>query len=268
MTLVSTGTRSMFLSPTDALHGDIGILSNADALVLICGSHESEVLEKLVPYAKERGAKVYLITTEQHSRLSSECDSHVYLPVQRELCPFKMTPIASTVIQMLVVDTCAVAIMQAKCLSQSDYGKNHPAGRIGKRLVLKVGDIMRPWKNLPLVEPHDNALHALTRLATMSKGCGCLLVVDTNRKLLGTLADADLRRALVDKGDMVFDLKVSDLMNYSKGYPRVTRVSSKAFDAQLLMEKDRPVGYLPVLDDEGSILVGLVTLHHLAEAGL
>jgi arabinose-5-phosphate isomerase len=269
MTLVSTGTKSIFLSPTDALHGDIGILGQDDILVLICKDGSTDELISLIPYAKAKKVKLVGVSSEKSSRLAQLCERHIFLPLQREICPFNLAPVTSSVVQMLFGDTCAVAIMQGKSLSMEEYAMNHPAGRIGKRLILSVKEVMKPRETLPVVKPDDNGMQALVSLSSGSKGCGCLLVVDENGRLLGTLADADLRRALATKGETALSLSVRQLMNFNKSYPRTTLPNEKAYDAQQKMAQGKPVNYLPVVsDNETKTLLGLVTSRALLDAGL
>lgn len=144
-------------------------------------------------------------------------------------------PVTYTALQMLFGDTCAVYLMELKGLTQNQYAMNHPAGRIGKRLVLKVSDVMKPYGELPLVKPTANGMETLVHMAGTSKGCGCLLVVDDDRTLLGTFSDADLRRALTQNGEDVLELPVKDLMNFKKDFPRTTTANAMAFDAHLKM---------------------------------
>ena len=129
MTLVSTGTKSIFLSPTDALHGDIGILEPGDTLVLLCTSGSAEELISLIPYAKAKGVKLIGVSSDRHSKLARLCEQHVFLPLGRELCPFNRAPVTSSTVQLLFGNTCAVAIMMGKSLSIKEYAMNHPAGR-------------------------------------------------------------------------------------------------------------------------------------------
>merc|ERR1712100_314652 len=263
MTMVSTGTKSMFLDPTDALHGDIGIVGNEDLLILFSKSGETEEITKLVPFAKAKGAKLTGVLSNDKSTLARLCDAHVYLPLQRELCPFDLAPVTSAAIQMIFGDTCAVAIMQAKSLTMDQYAMNHPAGRIGKRLILSVKDVMKPLSGLPLAKPDEKLVDALVELS--SKGQGCLLIVDDANTLLGVFTDGDLRRSLHEKGGEILQAPIKDLMSST---PRTTLAEGKAVDAMREMEAGgRPVSFLPVIDEEKK-LAGLLTLHGLVNAGL
>ena len=137
-TLISLGIRAGFLSPLDALHGDIGALSASDILVLFSKSGNTEELLRLVPCAKAKGAYLVSVTSVEGNALTAVCDMNVHLPLERELCPFDLAPVTSTAIQMVFGDTVAIALMGARNLSKEEYAANHPAGRIGKSLIFKV----------------------------------------------------------------------------------------------------------------------------------
>jgi len=261
-TLVSTGTKSVFLNPTDALHGDIGIVGENDLLVLFSKSGNTEELLKLIPYARAKGAKLVGVASVPGNKLCAQSDMGIILPLERELCPFDLAPVTSTAIQMLFGDTVAIALMQAKQLTQEEYAMNHPAGRIGKRLILNVRDVMKLEAGLPMVAPDITIVNALVELS--SKGCGCVLVVDESKKLLGTFTDGDLRRNLQAKGAAVLESPISALMTST---PRTVNADMKAVDAMQAMENPTKVTFLPVLEADGK-LAGLVTLHGLVSAGL
>jgi arabinose-5-phosphate isomerase len=137
-TLISLGIRAGFLSPVDALHGDIGARSSSDILVLFSKSGNTEELLRLVPCAKAKGAYLVSVTSVEGNALTAVCDMNVHLPLERELCPFDLAPVTSTAIQMVFGDTVAIALMGARNLSKEEYAANHPAGRIGKSLIFKV----------------------------------------------------------------------------------------------------------------------------------
>ncbi len=263
MTLVSTGTKAVFLNPTDALHGDIGILSEEDMLILFSKSGSTEELLRLVPYARAKGAKLVSVTSIKGSKLDKACDLAVTLPLQRELCPFDLAPVTSTAIQMLFGDTVAIALMQAKNLTKDQYAMNHPAGRIGKRLILRVVDVAKQ-NDIPLVTGENKVMDILVELS--SKGKGCVLVVEAldSKKLLGTFTDGDLRRSLQRLGEKALTTPVAELMI---GTPRTIKEEGMAVDAMKSMTEPTKVSFLPVVDDAGAV-TGLVTLHDLVSAGI
>ena len=202
----------MFLRPTDALHGDIGIMKADDILVLMSKSGNSEELITLIPYALAKGVRLIGVTSNGTSEIATRSHYHVFLPLERELCPFDLAPVTSTAIQMLFGDTCAVAIMLGKGLTKVDYAKNHPAGRIGKRLILRIEDLMKKFEDLPLCSPDDTLMNALPALN--EKGFGCILVVNECRELLGTFTDGDLRRSLARHGGGLFSMTMNSLVSY------------------------------------------------------
>lgn len=262
-TFVSTGTKAVFLSPTDALHGDIGIVGPNDVLVLFSKSGTTEELLRLVPCARAKGAYLVAVTSLRNSQLSNVCDMHVYLPVDRELCPFDLAPVTSTAIQMLFGDTVAIALMQAKNLTREQYALNHPAGRIGKRLIFRVQDVMKKPDELPLCKENDLIMDQLMELT--SKGCGCLLVVDEECHLIGTFTDGDLRRALKSIREGVFKLTVGEMCNRN---PRTIGPDAMAIEAMQKMESPpSPVQFLPIVNYD-NVVIGIVTLHGLVSAGL
>ncbi|KAK9801353.1 hypothetical protein WJX73_009327 [Symbiochloris irregularis] len=265
-TLVSTGTKAVYLNATDALHGDLGIVAPGDLVVIVSKSGNTDELIRLVPYAKAKGAKLISVTSCNGSKLDELCDLAVHLPLERELCPFDLAPVTSTAIQMLFGDTAAIALMQAKHLTADQYAMNHPAGRIGKRLILRVSDLMLVGDSVPTVGPSVPTMEVLGELS--AKGCGCVLVVappaDGNVQLLGTFTDGDLRRSLQTFGAKMLEKPVSTLMN---GQPVTCDSQMKAIDAMQVMEgPPRRVTFLPVVD--AGVLAGLVTLHGLVSAGL
>ncbi|XP_021908081.1 LOW QUALITY PROTEIN: probable arabinose 5-phosphate isomerase [Carica papaya] len=262
-TLVSLGIRSSFLSPVDALHGDIGILGPADILVLFSKSGNTEELLRLLPCAKAKGAFIISVTSVVGNALASLCDMNVHLPLQRELCPFDLAPVTSTAIQMVFGDTVAIALMTARNLTKEEYAANHPAGRIGKSLIFKVKDVMKKQDELPVCREGDLIMDQLVELT--SKGCGCLLVIDEEYHLIGTFTDGDLRRTLKASGEAIFKLTVGEMCNRN---PRTIGPDAMAVEAMQKMESPpSAVQFLPVINNE-NILIGIVTLHGLVSAGL
>ncbi|KAG9445681.1 hypothetical protein H6P81_011809 [Aristolochia fimbriata] len=262
-TLVSLGISSAFLAPVDALHGDIGILSPNDVLVLFSKSGNTEELLKLVPCAKAKGVFLICVTSVKGNLLENVCHMNVHLPVERELCPFDLAPVTSTAIQMVFGDTVAIALMEARKLTKEEYAANHPAGKIGKSLIFKVKDVMKKQEELPLCKEGDLIMDQLMELT--SKGCGCLLVVDDNHCLIGTFTDGDLRRTLKASGEAIFKLTVGEMCNRN---PRTIGPDAMAVEAMKKMEAPpSPVQFLPVIDHQ-NVVIGIITLHGLVSAGL
>ncbi|GMG99576.1 hypothetical protein Nepgr_001416 [Nepenthes gracilis] len=262
-TLTSLGIKSGFLSPVDALHGDIGILTKEDVVVFFSKSGNTEELMRLAPCAKAKGAYLIGVTSNAPNLLMDLCDLNVHLPLERELCPFDLAPVTSTAIQMVFGDTVAIALMGARNLTKEEYASNHPAGRIGKSLIFKVKDVMKKQEDLPVCKEGDLIMDQLVELT--SKGCGCLLVIDDYYHLIGTFTDGDLRRTLKASGEGIFKLTVGEMCNRN---PRTIGPDAMAVEAMQKMESPpSPVQFLPVVNGSG-VLIGIVTLHGLVSAGL
>ncbi|XP_077252872.1 putative arabinose 5-phosphate isomerase [Tasmannia lanceolata] len=264
-TLVSLGIKSSFLNPQDALHGDIGIVSKSDILVLFSKSGNTEELLKLIGFARAKGAFLISITSSSKptNLLSNGCDMNVHLPLERELCPFDLAPVTSAAIQMVFGDTVAIALMAARNMTKEEYAANHPAGRIGKSLIFKVKDLMKKQEELPLCKEGDLIMDQLMELS--SKGCGCLLVIDDEHHLIGTFTDGDLRRTLKASGEGIFKLTVGEMCHRN---PRIIGPDAMAVDAMKIMESPpSPVQFLPVINHE-NVVIGIITLHGLVSAGL
>lgn len=262
-TMASTGTTAHYLSTNDALHGDLGNVGSNDIVIMLSKSGESDELLQLVPFVRNKGAAVLAMVCQKGSRIAQAVDATIYLPLERELCPFDLAPTTSASIQLLFGDILAVALMRSKNFSKEEYAKNHPAGRIGKRISVHVSDLMLRGDAVPTCKPDQLLGDLLVELS--NKRCGCLLVTDERENLLGIFTDGDLRRALQrDLGD-VLQKPIHELMTRE---PRRTTPDALAWDAMQKMEENQksPIMVLPVVE-EGRV-VGLVKMHDLIQAGL
>lgn len=264
MTMTSTGSRALFISPTNALHGDIGIVSEKDIFVFLSKSGESDELLQLIPTLRNKRVKIVGIVSNPYSRLAKASDLFISLPLQQELCPFDMVPTTSAVIQLIFGDLLAVALMRKKNFSLDDYVQNHPAGRIGKRISLKVSDLMLRGVDVPLCKPADQLVDTLVELS--NKRCGCVLVVDEMQSLQGIFTDGDLRRSLQKHGASSLHLPMKDLMTKTA---RWIDSQSLAWDAMRQMEGDQKnaITVLPVLEHNKKV-IGLIKLHDIVQSGL
>lgn len=264
LTMTSTGSRALYLSPINALHGDIGIVSSQDIFIMISKSGESEELFNIIPSLRNKKVKLVGIVSNMNSRLAKACDFVIYLPVEKELCPFDLVPTTSTVVQMIYGDLLAVALMRMKNFSLDQYALNHPAGRIGKRISLKVSDLMIQGENIPLCAPQDLLMEILVELS--HKRCGCILVVDEQKHLLGIFTDGDLRRSLQKFEARALQMPIRELMSKS---PRWIAPERLAWESMQLMEIDQKnaITVLPVLDAD-QVVVGLIKLHDIVQSGL
>lgn len=263
-TMTSTGTKSLYLSPTNALHGDIGIVGNQDIFVFLSKSGESEELHSLVPALRNKGAFLVAIVCQPSNQLTKLCDLSIHLPLEKELCPFGMAPTTSAEIQMIFGDVMAIALMQEKKFRFEDYRLNHPAGRIGRRMLLKVSDLMISGADLPKCLPEDLLINKIVELS--DKKCGCLLVLDKDQHLKGIFTDGDLRRALEKLKGEALQKPILELMTLN---PKTAKPEILAIDAVQKMEQDpnRPITVLPILDDQDRC-VGIVRMHDILQSGL
>ena len=262
-TMTSIGTRAMYISPMNALHGDLGIISSQDIIVMLSKSGESDELLHLIPVLRNRSVKIASIVCQPKSRLAKASDVVMFLPIDQELCEFNLVPTSSTTVQIIFGDALAVALMNAKKFSLDQYASNHPAGRIGKRITLKVSDLMIRDEAIPLCLPTDHLINILVELS--NKKCGSVLIVDQQKKLLGIFTDGDLRRSLQKYGPKALDMVMSDLMIKS---PRQASPHQLAVEAMECMEYDqkKPITVLPVLEDEK--VVGIIKLHDILQSGI
>jgi arabinose-5-phosphate isomerase len=262
-TLVSTGTKALHLSPTNFLHGDLGVMTSTDLLVMISKSGETEELLALLPFAKRRGVRILAIVSNANSRLAKDSDLSICLPVEKELCPFDLAPTTSTELQLIFGDALAIGLMKAKGFSIGEYAFNHPSGIIGKKTTMTVSDVMIGGESVPTCRPYDRLVDVLGELS--NKKCGCLIVVDDQEKLLGIFTDGDLRRALQNQGADVLKEQMESLMTQS-----AIRVPQHilAWEAMKIMQKDpkKWITVVPVVNDEK--VVGVVRMHDIVQAGL
>jgi arabinose-5-phosphate isomerase len=261
-TLSSIGIRALCVHPVEAQHGDLGRIQAGDLVICMSKSGESEELLSLLPSLRMKRARLWAITSNPRSRLAASVDASVQLPDSRELDPHNVVPTTSTLLQLLVGDLLAMAVLFAKGTTLEEFHANHPAGRIGRRLHLRVQNVMMPLEQTPVARPHEPLF---TLLARLSQGCsGCLVITDASGEINGIFTDGDLRRALEYRGPSALNLPISEL---ATAQPRCLTADLLAVDALRLMESgDRPISVMPVR--QGCKLIGLVRLHDLLKAGL
>lgn len=263
MTMISTGTKALYLPTTNFLHGDIGIISPEDTVIMLSKSGETEELVNLVPYIQKKGAKIIAWVSNLKSRLATQADLSLLLPVEKELCPFDLAPTISTEVQLLFGDALAIALMKKKGFTIGSYGENHPSGMIGKKATIKVKELMVPRASLPLCSPTKKLHEVLPEFS--EKRLGCVIVTDEKGDFQGIFTDGDLRRALQSLGSAVLEKRLGDLMTCS-----ATTVHSQemAWNALKMMQKDpnRWIMMLPVLEERQ--IVGLVRMHDIIHAGI
>lgn len=261
-TLSSTGTSAYFLHPTDASHGDSGIVGAEDVVLAIGKSGESEELNFILPTIKRIGAKIIGITANNKSRLAELSDITIITPILKEACPLALAPTSSTTIALMLGDAIAMALMELKNFKSEDFALFHPAGRLGKRLSLNISDVMRKdEKNafVPISANLDEILKEITR-----KGLGATGVVDSNGILIGLITDYDIRKSLSNK-KLNEGITAKEMMNPA---PSFFHPEEKAYEVLLKMEdRERPISVAPVVDGNKKF-VGMVSVHDLLQKGL
>ena len=260
-TLTSTGTAAVFVHPSDALHGSLGIVCEADVVITISNSGETDEIVALLPALKKRNVPLIAIVGKTDSTLGRSSNIALDASVDREACPLDLAPTASTTVALAIGDAIAMTLMEAKGLTAEDFAANHPAGRLGKRLTITVNDLMH---NSPNVTPSVDWLSVVKELSKYA--LGALNVVDDNSVLLGIITEGDLRRTIEKTDPTKFSfLSASDMM--TRG-PITVRPYTLAYEALQIME-NRPsqIAVLPVIDGDGKA-VGLLRLHDIVRSGL
>lgn len=260
-TFASTGTPSFFLHAAEAVHGDLGMVTRPDIVMAYTFSGETDEIVRLFPSFRQTGAKTILLTGRPESSAGRASDLVLDLSIEKEACPHNLAPTTSTTVMLAVSDGIAVEVMDRRNFTGEDFAKFHPAGSLGKRLILSVRDIMRQGEDLALVEPHVPVLDVMKSITRAGAGCAC--VVRADGSLVGFISDGDLRRWFVS-GRSAMEGTASDLM--SEGGPTVDP-DLLAFDAlESIQNYPRKIGELPVV--EGGRVVGLLVLKDLLRSGI
>ncbi len=261
-TFSSTGTPAVYLDPTEALHGGLGMVQRQDLVLALGKSGESDELNALLPHLRARGAKLIAITANPKSTLARRAAVVLHTPIAEEACPLNLAPTSSTTVALAVGDALAVALMKFRNFGAGDFARNHPSGRIGKRLSLTVADVMRSGEDNPVVRA-DQGMRLLL-LEITRKQAGAASIVDARGRFIGLVTDYDLRRALATGKDPLA-LSIRSIMN---ARPMTVRPEDSAAKAVAVMEdRKNPFNVLPVVDRRGRA-VGLIQVHDLRARGL
>ncbi len=259
-TFASTGTSSFFLHPTEALHGDLGMIGKEDTLLAISSSGESEELTKILPHIKRFDIPLIGLTGNPRSSLGSYSDVFLDISVEKEACPLGIAPTTSTTLTMALGDALAVALMEHRGFKQEDFASFHPGGALGKKLFVKIKDLMRT-DNLPVIKDTTALNEAIV---TMSEGkLGTVLIVDENDTFNAILSDGDLRRALMQEGFSLEHLAIDYASKNPQSYTNTELLASEALE---IIEEGR-IQLLPITTDEGKI-IGVLHIHDLINAGI
>lgn len=260
-TLTSTGTIAVFVHPSDALHGGLGVIASGDVVIALSNSGETDEILLILPAIKERGVALISIVGNADSTLARQSNVVLDASVDKEACPLNLAPTTSTTVALAVGDALAMTLMEAKNLTAEDFAANHPAGRLGKRLTLKVKNLMHESPNVAPAADWFEVVRAISKNAL-----GAVNVVDENLKLIGIVTDGDLRRTIEKTPpENLTSLNAEQMMTRA---PVTAAPEMLAFDALQLME-NRPmqISVLPVTD-ENENCVGLLRLHDIVRSGL
>jgi len=263
-TMTSAGTAALYLHPSDALHGGLGIVHADDVVIVLSNSGETDEIVAMLPYMKNRGVPIVGIVGNLNSTLARRADAVLDASVDKEACPLNLAPTTSTTVALAIGDALAMTVMKVKGMTSEDFAVNHPAGRLGKRLTLRVADLMHRDGENPTVGTRSSWVEVVRAIS--KGGLGAVCVVDSGGRLAGIITDGDLRRAIEQTShDSLAELTGDDFMT-SK--PVVATPELLAFDALQLME-DRPsqISVLPVVDGDQRC-VGLIRLHDIVRSGL
>lgn len=263
-TLTSTGTAALHLHPSDALHGGLGIVSQDDVVMVLSNSGETDEIIAMLPYLKHRGVPIVGILGNLNSTLARRCDALLDASVDQEACPLNQAPTTSTTVALALGDALAMTLMKQKGLTLDDFALNHPAGRLGKRLTLKVEDLMHSGADNPTIQAGATWVAVVQSIS--NGGLGAVNVIDESGHLTGIITDGDLRRAIQRRDHAALEgLKGEEIMTRD---PVVVSSDTLAYDALRLMEdRSSQISVLPVVDD-AQVCVGLIRLHDIVRSGL
>ena len=259
-TLASTGTPAFFVHPGEASHGDMGMITASDCVIALSNSGSTHEILTLLPLIKRLGIPLISMTGSDASELAQAADVHLLASVETEACPLNLAPTSSTTAALVMGDALAIAILEARGFTAEEFAFSHPGGALGKRLLLRVADVMVSGGDIPTVTPTAALADAIVEMT--QKGLGMTTIASDDRQLLGIFTDGDLRRA-VENGT---DLRATPLTEAMTADARTIHQELLAAEAMALMERHQ-ISALVVVDDQNTIL-GIVTLLALLKAGL
>ncbi len=259
-TLASTGTPAFFVHPGEASHGDLGMITSEDVVVALSNSGETSELLTLLPLLKRIGVPLISLTGKPQSTLANAANVNLDVGVAKEACPHDLAPTASTTASLAMGDALAVALLEARGFTADDFARSHPGGRLGRRLLLNVEDLMHAEDDLPSISIDSNLSAALMEMT--SKGLGMTAVIDGQGKLLGIFTDGDLRRAL-DQNIDVHNAAIKDIMTTGC---KTVKPGMLAEEALNLMQTHAINGLIVV--DDNRIAQGALNMHDMLKAGI
>ena len=259
-TLASTGTPAFFVHPAEANHGDMGMITAQDVVVALSNSGETDEILTLLPLIKRLGVPLIALTGNPDSTLGKAADVHIDVSVPQEACPLGLAPTSSTTATLAMGDALAVALLEARGFTAEDFARSHPGGRLGRRLLLLIDDVMHVGEQVPRSGPDDLLKEALLEMSR--KGLGTTVVVDGDERVLGVFTDGDLRRTL----DRQLDVHVARVAEVMTRDCKTIAPGTLAAEALRMMQQYK-INALPVVNSAGT-LVGVLNMHDLLRAGV
>ena len=260
-TLASTGTPAFFVHPGEASHGDLGMITEQDVVLALSNSGETDEILTILPLIKRLGVPLIALTGNPTSRLAEEADVHLDISVDKEACPLGLAPTSSTTATLVMGDALAVSLLESRGFTANDFALSHPGGRLGKRLLLHVQDIMHTGDEIPRVNETASLSEALVEMT--QKGLGMTVIINPDDQVIGVFTDGDLRRVL-DHGEVnVRELSIAECMTQN---PKSIHPDQLAAEALQLMDSKR-INALPVVDKQ-QCLLGAINMHDLLRAGV
>ena len=260
-TLASTGTPAFFVHPGEASHGDLGMITASDVVVAISNSGETDEILTILPIIKRLHVPLVAMTGNPASRLAKESDFHLNVSVEKEACPLGLAPTASTTATLVMGDALAIALLESRGFTQQDFALSHPGGRLGKRLLLHVADVMQKGDDIPRVLESASLSEALVEMS--KKGLGMTTVVNAENKLLGVFTDGDIRR-LLDHGSInIKEVLIRDVMKANCLSIEQHKLAAEALE---IMDS-KSINALPVVDAQQHV-IGALNMHTLLRAGV
>ena len=260
-TLASTGSPAFFVHPGEASHGDLGMITAQDVVLALSNSGETDEILTILPLIKRLGVPLIALTGNPTSRLATEASVHIDVSVEKEACPLGLAPTSSTTATLVMGDALAISLLESRGFTADDFALSHPGGRLGKRLLLHISDLMHTGDAIPKVSSQASLSEALVEMT--QKGLGMTSIVDEQNKVLGVFTDGDLRRVL-DHGDInVHSLNIQDCMTANCFTLKPNKLAAEA----LLILDEKRINALPIVDNENQ-LIGALNMHDLLRAGV
>lgn len=259
-TLASTGTPAFFVHPAEASHGDLGMITAADVVLVLSNSGEADEIKQLLPLLKRLGTPMIVLTGAMDSTLARHADVKIDVSVDKEACPLGMAPTSSTTAALVMGDALAVALLEARGFTREDFARSHPAGQLGRRLLLHIRDVMHTGDEMPRIRPDATITEAIVEMTR--KRLGMSAIVDAENRVLGVYTDGDLRRTL-ERGLDPHTTRVERVMT---GGSRTIHAGALAAEAVRMMQEYKIQGLL-VVDEDGR-LVGVLNFNDLLQAGV